>query len=44
MNDQPEIGLDHLRFGLVQFPLGTRPDPRGRVQEGVRRLRLPGGG
>jgi hypothetical protein len=24
MNDQPEIGLDHLRFGLLQRSLGTR--------------------
>jgi hypothetical protein len=44
MNDQPEISLDHLRFGLLQRSLGTRQGPRGRVQDGVRRLRLPGGG
>ena len=44
MNDQAEIGLDHLRFGLLQGSLGPRPGPRGRMQDGVRWLRLPGGG
>ena len=32
MNDEAQIGLHHLRFGVVQFPLGARPDPRGRLQ------------
>ena len=44
MNDQPEIGLHHQRFGLVQRVLGPRPGMIGRVQGGVLGIALPGGG
>ena len=44
VDDQAEIGLHHLRFGLVQRALGPRPGVIGRVQGGVRGVALPGGG
>ena len=44
VNHQAEIGLHHLRFGLVQRALRPRPGVRGRVQGGILGVALPGGG
>ena len=42
MDDQAEIGLHHLGFGLVQGALGPRPGVIGRMQGGVFGVGLPG--
>ena len=39
MNDEPQVGLHHLGFGLIQLLLGAGPGPRGGLQRGVLRLR-----
>ena len=38
MNDQPEIGLHHLRFGRVQCSLGPPPGLIGHLQGGIVRI------